>query len=55
MFQCFHCLNNTLVWQSDFSFEDLGYEGEGIIHYLICSHCGAEVEYKISLEEKEEE
>ena len=54
MFECFHCLNKSLCWDSDFSFEDLGYEGEGIVHILHCSSCGAEVEYRIAVDEEEE-
>ena len=29
MYQCFHCLNNSVIWSGDFTFEDMGYEGEG--------------------------
>jgi hypothetical protein len=50
-YQCFHCLQNTVVWDSDFSFEDMGYEGEGIVHLCHCTNCGAEIEYKIGNEE----
>lgn len=52
MFECFHCLNKSLVWQSDYSFQEFGYEGDGIVQILECSHCGAEVEYRIFLNEK---
>lgn len=55
MYQCFHCLSNTLCWDSDYDFEDFGYEGEGIVQILHCTNCGAEVEYRISLEESEED
>ena len=54
MYQCFHCLSDSVVWQSDFNFEDFGYEGEGIVQILVCSNCGAEIEYKIPLEEEQE-
>lgn len=33
MYQCFHCLANSVIWDSDFTFEDLGYEGDGIVHF----------------------
>lgn len=36
-----------MIWDSDFSFDDFGYEGEGIIHICHCSNCGAEIEYRI--------
>ena len=58
MYQCFHCLQNTLCWECDYDYEDYGYEGEGIVQVLHCSNCGAEVECKIPIrdeEEKEEE
>lgn len=48
MFQCFHCLQQSLVWDSDYDFEDFGYEGDGIVQILHCVNCGAEVEYRIS-------
>lgn len=52
-FECFHCGKRAVVWQSDFSFEDCGYEGDGIVHICHCSNCGADIEYKISLGEEE--
>lgn len=52
MYQCFHCGKIAVIWQSDFSFEDMGYEGNGIIHICHCTNCGAEIEYRI--EEKED-
>lgn len=55
MYQCFHCLNNSLVWQSDYSFEDFGYDGEGIVHILICSKCNSEVEYRVPLNKENED
>ena len=54
MYECFHCGCKTVVWQSDFSYEDMGYEGDGIVHICQCSHCGAEIEYRISLSDEEE-
>lgn len=52
-YQCFHCVTNGVIWDSDFSFEDYGMEGEGIIHVCHCANCGAEIEYYISLEEED--
>lgn len=40
-YECFHCLCNSVVWDSDFDFEDCGYEGDGIVHLLHCANCGA--------------
>lgn len=53
MFQCFHCLNQSLIWDNDYSFEDFGYEGDGIVQILHCSNCGAEVEYRISFNKED--
>lgn len=48
-YQCFHCLENTVCWESDFDYEDWGLEGEGIVHVCHCSNCGAEINYYIPL------
>ena len=29
MYQCFHCLNNSVIWSGDFTFEDMGYGWRG--------------------------
>ncbi len=54
MYQCFHCQKNSVVWQCDYSYEDFGYEGEGIVQICHCANCGAEIEYRIPLEETED-
>lgn len=48
MFQCFHCLQDAVIWDSDFDFSDMGYEGEGVVHVCHCINCGAEIEYKVA-------
>lgn len=48
---CFHCLSSQVAWDSDFSFEDYGFEGEGIVHVCHCNTCGAEIMYCVSDEE----
>lgn len=53
MFQCFHCLHQALIWDNDYSFEDFGYVGDGIVQILHCSNCGAEVEYRISINKED--
>lgn len=53
MYECFHCGSRSVVWNADFNFEDFGYEGEGIVHICHCENCGAEIEYRISIEEEE--
>lgn len=46
-YQCFHCGRNAVHWTGDFDFEDMGYEGNGIVHMCQCSACGAEIEYRV--------
>lgn len=50
---CFHCLSDSVIWDSDFSFEDCGYEGEGIVHICHCTNYGAEIEYRIRTDGEE--
>ena len=51
LFECFHCLARAVIWDADFTFEDCGYEGEGLVQFCHCSNCGAEIEYRISFRE----
>lgn len=44
MYECFHCGNRLVVWDSDFDFSDLGYEGDGIVHFCHYVNCGAEID-----------
>ena len=53
MYQCFHCLSESVVWDSDFTFEDFGYEGQGLIQMCHCCNCGAEIEYRIAFPDEE--
>ena len=55
MFECFHCLSRSVVWGADFSFEDYGLEGEGIIHECHCANCGADITYYIRLDDPDKE
>ena len=55
MFECFHCGCRSVIWQADFDFEDFGYEGEGIVHICHCSNCGADIEYRISCGDSDDE
>ena len=43
----------SVIWDSDFDFEDMGYEGEGIVHICHCTNCGAEIEYRIRTDNDE--
>lgn len=52
MYECFHCGQQSVIWDGDFSLEDYGYEGVGIIHECHCTNCGAEITYIIKEEEE---
>ena len=47
MYECFHCLARAVVWDCDYSYDDIGREGEGIVHVCHCANCGAWIEYYI--------
>ena len=53
MYECFHCCMKSVIWDGDFSYEDYGEEGSGIIHECHCTNCGARITYYI--EDKEED
>lgn len=52
MYECFHCLTRSVVRDADFNPDELGYEGEGVVHICHCANCGAEIQYVI-LEDNE--
>jgi hypothetical protein len=54
MYECFHCGSRSVIWDNDFSFEDFGCEGDGIIHVCHCCNCGAVIEYYIPLSDDDE-
>lgn len=54
MYECFHCLQRTVVWDADFTFEDYGIEGEGLINHCHCTNCGAEIDYFVPITEEDE-
>ena len=54
MYECFHCGNMSVIWDNDFTFEDFGYEGEGLVHICHCANCGAEIEYRVPINNEEE-
>lgn len=54
MYECFHCGSCGVIWDNDFSFEDFGYEGEGVVHVCHCCNCGAHIEYYISLDDDDD-
>ena len=54
MYECFHCGARAVGWESDFTFEDLGYDGDGLIQFCTCHNCGAEIEYAIRTDDEED-
>ena len=54
MYECFHCGHQSVIWDCDFTFEDFGYEGDGLVHICHCANCGAEIEYRIPIPDEEE-
>ena len=55
MYECFHCLADSVVWDADFDLEEWEGEGEGIVHTCHCTECGAEITYVLRCDEKEDE
>lgn len=53
MSKCWYC-GADLMWQSDFNYDEVYGEGEGIVTYLICPGCGAEVEYSLREDDEDE-
>lgn len=49
VYECFHCLSKSVIWDCDFTFEDFGYDGEGIVQMCHCTNCGAEIEYRVPI------
>ena len=54
MYECFHCGERAVIWDSDFSYEDMGLIGEGFVHVCHCSNCGAEIIYYIKGDEDDD-
>lgn len=50
---CWYC-RADMIWQSDFTYEDYGRQGEGMVAILLCSECNASAEFSISDEEPED-
>lgn len=53
MYECFHCGQKSVVWDSDYDFEDYGLDGQGLIHSCHCTNCGAKITYEIPIPEEE--
>ena len=44
MTKCWFC-RAEMIWQNDFSYEDWGFHGDGMVAVLRCSECGAEARF----------
>lgn len=53
-YECFHCGAKAVYWQADFTFEDYGLEGEGVINVCKCGNCGADIEYYVRLDDEDD-
>ena len=42
--ECYFC-KTEMIWGADFTREDYGYEGDGIVATFSCPHCGASAEF----------
>ena len=53
--KCWHC-GTELTWGGDFTFEDYGLDGEGIVSNLSCPNelCKAYVEVYLELKDEED-
>ena len=49
IYECFNCMVRSVVWDKDFSYKDMKYEGEGVVHTFHCLNCGAKIEYKVPM------
>ena len=55
MYECFHCLSRSVIWDADFDFSDFGIDEPGLVHVCHCTNCGAEIEYYIRCGEPEDD
>ena len=39
-----------MAWQSDYSFDELGYEDDGVVAMLSCTSCDAMAEFSLKEE-----
>ena len=54
MNKCF-CCGYEVIWDNDFNYDDLGYNGNGIVRLYHCPNCGSDIEYRIPLNEEEDD
>lgn len=54
MYECFHCGEKAVSWDTDFDASDYGYDSDGLVQELHCNNCGAKITYVILNKETEE-
>ena len=47
-----HFCNTELIWNCDYTFEDFGYDEDGIVTVLTCPNCNAEWTGMLPFEEE---
>lgn len=49
MFKCPMCVAGTLYWNSDFNYDEVHGEGEGVVSFYTCSNpeCAAEAQFSL--------
>ncbi len=53
---CWYCSSiNSLCWNSDFNYDEVYGEGEGVVTFLHCMNCKAEIQYSLRTDELEDE
>jgi hypothetical protein len=51
--RCWYC-GGEMIWGSDFNYDEVFGEGEGIVSYLTCTECGATAEFSIRDDDPDE-
>ena len=47
MYECINCGAKSVSWQSDFTFDEYGFPGDGVVSVWHCNNCGADILYLI--------
>lgn len=51
---CWYC-RSEIIWDSDFNYDEVHGEGDGIVTFLHCPVCGAEIMYSLREDEEDDE
>ena len=49
---CWFC-GTPMIWQSDFNYDEVYGEGEGVVSFLMCPNCKAMAEFSLRNDEEE--